>query len=164
MDNYKLKLKDCCLTLEQAKELSDLGIDIQNSIYSYVRQTVDCMGKQIEEERFFNLHVNEGGFFVSGFEKWEEVPTLTNSEMLEMLPNKILKKPKERSLPYVEPYDDDGLCEYLLEIDKYRIRYCLYGDDGVDLLEIISSEGKLFRDALFEMIKYLRENNTDIKY
>ena len=155
MKQNKLKLEDFCLTIKQATELSDLGVYIQNSIYSYTRQIVDCMGRENSKLEKHFLHLN-GVYLECGLEKWEEVPTLTNSEMLEMLPNKILKKPKERSLPYVEL--EDGLCEYLLEIDKYRIRYCLYGDDGVDLLEIISSEGKLFRDALFEMIKYLKTN------
>ena len=35
MTQNKLKLEDCCLTIEQAKELNMLGIDMKDSLYIY---------------------------------------------------------------------------------------------------------------------------------
>ena len=35
MEQNKLKLEDCCLTIEQAKELQELGVNTENSIYLY---------------------------------------------------------------------------------------------------------------------------------
>ena len=35
MEQNKLKLEDCMLTLEQAKELNMLGIDMKDSLYIY---------------------------------------------------------------------------------------------------------------------------------
>ena len=31
----KLKLEDCCLTIEQAKELKELGVDFGETIFAY---------------------------------------------------------------------------------------------------------------------------------
>lgn len=31
----KLKLEDCCLTIEQAKELEELGVDFGETIFAY---------------------------------------------------------------------------------------------------------------------------------
>jgi hypothetical protein len=96
-----------CLTIEQANELQALGIDFKNSILSF-----------------------------------NEIPTLTNSEMLEMLPDSIdyVSKYKYLCVPGFEnelPYEKRHPLKYYINIDKteggkWRIRYSIYGYEGVE--------------------------------
>ena len=74
-----MNLKDMCLTLEQARELKELGIDFSNSIYEFVEtydEYEDCNEVIICEREYVTI-------------EREILPTLTVNEMLEMLPSKI---------------------------------------------------------------------------
>ena len=74
-----MKLEDMCLTLEQARELKELGIDFSNSIYEFVKtydEYEDCNEVIICEREYVTI-------------EREILPTLTVNEMLEMLPSKI---------------------------------------------------------------------------
>jgi hypothetical protein len=43
MEHNKLKLEDCCLTVEQAKELKVLGIDMDNPLFEYIQQEYEII-------------------------------------------------------------------------------------------------------------------------
>jgi len=81
MEQNKLKLEDCCLTYEQVKELQELGVDMSKSCL-----LLDCYGFPVIRDRIERTlkQAKKMGFKVS-----EYIPTLTNTEMLEMLPKEI---------------------------------------------------------------------------
>ena len=137
----KLKLEDTCLTVDQAKELQKLGVDFSEPIHHFYRY--------IEEKGSRNivgpwLIINEKVCQTCGMgSKSEFVPTLTNSEMINMIPVKYNQ--------YEEYYHLTIRPNY---VGEYMIFYKRWEDD---------SDGPhyckgLLRDTLFEMIKYLKTN------
>ena len=72
------KLEDCCLTIEQAKELQALGINMDNCLMEF------CSLKDLGDYHLLPKHKYENNFI-----RWKYIPTLTNTEMLEMLPENI---------------------------------------------------------------------------
>ena len=121
MEQNKLELKDCCLTIEQAKELQELGVNMSDSMMVHF----NLCGAKIICERY-NL---------SGTK--DCIDTLTNTEMLEMLPQYIFFNKKLRI------YKDENRWLVSYEKDGYRNLGCA---------------AELLRDALFEMIKCLKTN------
>lgn len=122
-----MKSENCCLTIEQAKELQALGVNMSDSMMVHF----NLCGAKIICERY-NL---------SGTK--DCIDTLTNTEMLEMLPENLF-----------------GFDGYDLQIIKERnntwtVRYCKY--DGKNKVFYDRTANKL-RDALFEMIKRLKFN------
>ena len=137
MKHDKLKLEDYCLTVEQAKELKKLGIDMDNPLFEYIQLVND---KQYIEEAVekrvlgkpFLYNNTLSTLVVGGNEMYELVtPTLTNTEMLKMLPHSI-----ESSMLEIHYWSG------------WNIRY--YG--------IIEVQDSSLRDVLFEIIKYLKTN------
>ena len=131
MEQNKLKLEDCCLTIEQAKELQELGVNTKNSIYLYGE---DRMGDNepltlvLRNDVIGSLDIIKSRFDITG--------TLTNTEMLEMLPqyiyfNKKLRIYKDENM-WIVSYEKDGQGVYV-------------------------KTAELLRDALFEMIKFLKK-------
>jgi hypothetical protein len=75
-------------------------------------------------------------------------PTLTNTEMMEMIPMDIEAKSKKY-----------GNQTVYLSIDRHSVMYCVSGIEFERGLYVyISFEKPLLRDALFEMIKWLKTN------
>ena len=136
MEQNKLKLEDYCLTVEQAKELKKLGIDMDNPLFEYIqlvndKQYIEPIEKRVLGKPF--LYNNTLSTLVVGGNKMYELvtPTLTNTEMLEMLPASVES--------------------VMLEIHYWQgwnIRY--YG--------ITEVQDSSLRDVLFETIKYLKAN------
>ena len=136
MEQSKLKLEDYCLTVEQAKELKELGIDMDNPLFEYIqlvndKQYIEPIEKRVLGKPF--LYNNTlSTLVVGGNEMYELItPALTNSEMLEMLPASIES--------------------VMLEIHYWHgwnVRY--YG--------ITEVQDSSLRDVLFETIKYLKAN------
>jgi hypothetical protein len=84
----------------------------------------------------------------SEFADIENIPTLTNTEMLEMIPMDIEAKSKKY-----------GNQTVYLSIDRHSVMYCVSGIEFERGLYVyISFEKPLLRDALFEMIKWLKTN------
>ena len=115
MEHNKLKLEDCCLTVEQAKELKVLGIDMDNPLFEYIQLVSD---KQYIEEPIekrvlgkpFLYNNTLSTLVVGGNEMYELItPTLTNSEMLEMLPKEITPMEDGYLMPYSLFYDGHSL-------------------------------------------------------
>lgn len=131
MDN-KIKLEDTCLTVEQSKELQALGVDMSDSImvyYDYYDQVHD-----------YELLVNNS---MATSYAYEVVNTLTNTEMMEMLPNKYI----------------NNIWEHFLRIKKndnteYIILYKRWENDCLSP----RFSNKNLRDSLFEMIRFLKTN------
>ena len=133
MDN-KIKLEDTCLTVEQAKELQSLGVDMSDSIMVY------C--DYYDQVHDYELLMNNN---LSTSYAYEVVNTLTNTEILEMLPKKFVYHDKDAYLG-VRTDDDSG---------EYEFYYKRWINDS----EGPMFHNKLIRDSLFEMIKYLKINH-----
>ena len=133
MEQNKLKLKDYCLTIEQAKELQALGVNMSDSMMVHFT-LID--GTKIICERYE----------LSGDKDY--IDTLTNTEMIEMLPMDIEAKSKKY-----------GNQTVYLSIDRHSVMYCVSGIEFERGLYVyISFEKPLLRDALFEMMKWLKIN------
>ena len=125
------KLEDCCLTIEQAKELQALGINMDNCLMEF------CSLKDLGDYHLLPKHKYENNFI-----RWKYIPTLTNTEMLEMLPKEI----DGYKLTFVYDYFRNG-------DDKYYIGYLK--TYSAPLKEL---ESTLLRNSLFGMIKWLKIN------
>ena len=125
MDN-KIKLEDTCLKVEQAKELQALGVDMSDSMMAY------C--DYYDQVHDYELLMNNN---LSTSYAYEVVNTLTNTEMLEMLPEK-----------YIYSYSKS-------ENEEKRTIICRKwaNDSGGPTFC-----NKLMRDSLFEIIKSLKTN------
>lgn len=129
----KLKLEDTCLTPEQAKELQALGIEMKDTLMVY------CDFNDQKHE--YELMINCDGV---GMGACEVIPTLTNSEIMKMLPGSIVINGNTYRL-------------YISKIIYYLAYFAMEDIYTKDEADIYVSK-KLLRDALFEMIKYLKTN------
>jgi hypothetical protein len=133
---------DLFLTMKQCKELQDLNVDFSNTCYAFY----SILNPDDNEVRY-ELRENK---FAPGI---GVIPTLSNTEMLEMLPRSI----NHRSL--TRPND---LTEYKFKFmlnnyrSGYRIMYLLWDTDRY--VESISFQAITLRDALYDTIKWLKEN------
>ncbi len=119
----KLKLEDTCLTIEQVRELQSLGIDFSNAVMEFTHYDNDGA------DEWFLTIVDD--YADSEFADIEYMPTLTNTEMLEMLPTETCFCKTDKGV----------------EVWSRWLEY-----DGSEQCE------PLLRDALFEMIKWLKTN------
>ena len=122
----KLTIEDNFLSLEQAKELQELGIDFENGNYLIWNESEEIIAKSD----------------ILGFIGDDYTPTLSVAEMIEMLPEIIKVK--------------DVLYElYLKKSSFYIVGYREYLNESLSINEFIYT---LIRDALFEMLKWLKQN------
>jgi len=128
----KLKIEDTCLTVEQSKELQSLGIEMKDTLMVF------C--DYYDQVHDYELCINSKG--VTDY-VYEAVPTLTNTEMLEMLPFNYAYN--ENYMYLYMRHNDEGV------IEMYYKRW-LNDTEGPHFCNI------LLRDSLFEMIKYLKTN------
>lgn len=125
-----MKIEDMCLTIEQARELKELGIDFSNSIYEFVEtydEYEDCNEVIICEREYVTI-------------EREILPTLTVNEMLEMLPSKI----------------KIGEYYYYLRIERGDVFWCVTYYNH-EISNIYLSRTGLLRNVLFETIEELTE-------
>ena len=159
MKANKLTIEEQFLTLDQAKELQELGIDFSCAIYCFGKRIKDGRGnKMLRQKSFLCPSGNHGVRYVL-LEQYEFIPTLSVAEMFEMLPNEIACM------------EDGYLTSYSLMYDGYSLGYVEWcggekahhkiniseGEDFTDGYEICLRKWNL-RDALFEMIKLLKQN------
>ena len=126
----KLTLKDQFLSLEQAKELQELGIDFSNS----------SMGFFKGELKF--------DYFPVGNKSTEHIPTLSVAEMLEMLPKCIEVKDVLYEL-YLKK------SSFYIGDMAYELGYKEYLNESLSINEYTHA---LLRNSLFEMLKWLKQN------
>lgn len=127
MEQNKLKLEDYCLTIEQAKELQELGVNMSDTSMIIIQDKQVVPRNILEIEEFFD------------FCRYD-TPTLTNTEMLEMLPRYINFNKKLRIYK-----SKDGIKNMWI---------VSYEKDGQG---VYVKTAELLRDALFEMIKFLKK-------
>ena len=137
MKANKLTIEEQFLTLDQAKELQELGVDI----YGNFEIDIDDNGFETIEK--------VGTFASDTFEYYKKsIPTLSVAEMLEMLPKCIEVK--------------DVLYELYLKKSSFYVKNIAYelGYRGYlnELLCINKYIHTLLRDSLFEMLKWLKQN------
>lgn len=145
METKKLTINEQFLTLEQAKELQKLGIDFSCAIYCFGKRIKDGRGNKMLRQKSFLCPSGNHGVRSVLLEQYEFIPTLSVAEMISILPKKLTKG-KEDYYPEI----------YILE-KGYGIQYInLY--KGVMLEGAIDTMASLLRDALFEMIKLLKQN------
>lgn len=125
MEQNKFKIEDCCLTIEQAKELQKLGIDMSNSIFCY--------------NGFGDIYRRIFYKYQSSFRD-DMIPTLTNTEMLEMLP--IITK------------NTSVDCSIDVAKDNENYWEVIYIEQNIDVSGTVPFRKKLLRDSLFECMKW----------
>ena len=126
----KLTLKDQFLSLEQAKELQELGIDFSNSSMGFLKGELKI------------------DYFPVGNKSTEHIPTLSVAEMMEMLPKVFIGN--LNSLWFLEI-----TCKATHK--DYQVRY-IVSDSPCYCNIQIEFRRTLIRDALFEMLKWLKQN------
>jgi hypothetical protein len=124
-----MKIEDQVLSIEQVRELQELGFDIEkHSSMCWVAYTSD----EEPYEKEYSLSILDEFCYEST--SLEPMPTLNIGDMIDVLPEIIHKK-------------------YTLEISKYYVDYC---DDHFSINGEV--EEKLI-DALFETLKWCIKNN-----
>lgn len=146
-----MKFEDEFLTIEQSKELKELGIDFSNANYCF--RTVDFNNnpswKYIKDDGENDIHE-----FIDFYKSHKDsdtsyIKTFSVAEMIEMLPLDILAKSKKY-----------GNQTVYLSIDRNSVMYFVCGKEFERSMYIYKSfEKHLLRDSLFEMIKDLKKNN-----
>ena len=129
----KLTIEEQFLTLDQAKELQKLGIDFSGAIYCFGKRIKDSRGNKILRQKSFLCPSGNHGVRSVLLEQYEFIPTLSVAEMIEMLPMNVI---------------------YFRDVHGwYNIIYKKFCCDPE-----FTYNGTLFRDALFEMLRWLKQN------
>lgn len=123
-----------CLTVEQAKELKELGFDLKDTIMVYCNFN--------DQNNDYKLMINHD---VAELGACEVIPTLTNTEMIDMLPSEI-KTELGNAIFKISKYSNDDEFKDI----KYYVSYEIYIKDTVCYKAYFKP---LLRDTLFEMIK-----------
>jgi phosphoenolpyruvate synthase/pyruvate phosphate dikinase len=119
-----MKLEEQVLSVEQVRELQELGFDIEkHSSMCWVAYTSD----EEPYEKEYSLSILDEFCYESA--SLEPIPTMSIGDMIEVLPETIHKN-------------------YSLEISKHYVDYC---DDHISINGEV--EEKLI-DAFFEMLKW----------
>ena len=127
----KLTINEQFLTLKQAKELQELGIDFSGAIYCFGKRIKDGRGnKMLRQKSFLCPSGNHGVRYVL-LEQYEFIPTLSVAEMIEMLPNYV-------------------------RFERYLGEWHI--SDNHNSLYPHFERNVLLRDALFEILKWLKQN------
>ena len=141
----KLALEDQYLNISQVKELEELGIEIaieDCSMVFYPIVRIDLY--TLEDSMGYEL----GIYKESENQPYSTIPTISILEMIEMLPLDI----KAKSEKY-------GSQTVYLSIDRRSVMYSVSGNEFEDAIFVYKSfEKQLLRDALFEMLKWLKQN------
>lgn len=137
------KLSDFCLTVEQTKELNELGFGIMNtSLFHYG-----------DQKRGYELVINDIGIVCA---TRTIIPTLSNSEMITILQNNF----------------DKYRLEIIVVQDFFYVKYLDKFNHVVHLKDMVMDAGRLLdkedvavsvgnstlRDSLFSMLFFLQTN------
>ena len=131
MKANKLTISEQFLTLEQAKELKKLGIDFSGAIYCFGKRLKDGRGNKMLRQKSFLCPSGNHGVRSVLLEQYEFIPTLSVAEMIEMLPNYV-------------------------RFERYLGEWHI--SDNHNSLYPHFERNVLLRDALFEMLKWLKQN------
>ena len=140
MKTNKLTIEDQFLTLDQAKELQDLGINF-NNVNNYIAFDRTIVNKE-------NVDFGVSKCQMMGVAAPRFIATLSVAEMIEMLPKCI----EVKDVLYELYFKKSSF--YINEI-AYELGYREYLNESLSINEFTHT---LLRDALFEMIKLLKQN------
>ena len=129
METNKLTIEEQFLTLDQAKELQKLGIDFSGAIYCFGKRIKDGRDNKMLRQKSFLCPSGNHGVRSVLLEQYEFIPTLSVAEMIEMLPDNT---------------EIESVNGYLIYNERLKINGGIYKP--------------LLRDALFEMLKWLKQN------
>ena len=129
MKTKKLTINEQFLTLDQAKKLKKLGIDFSGAIYCFGKRIKDGRGNKMLRQKSFLCPSGNHGVRSLLLEQYEFIPTLSVAEMIEMLPDNT---------------EIESVNGYLIYNERLKINGGIYKP--------------LLRDALFEMLKWLKQN------
>jgi hypothetical protein len=138
----KNKKEDFYLTREQAIKLNELNLNFRNASSYFINFSLwDEDNWQFIEDANDDPRSNNPE---NEFEYWDVIKTLSNSEILELLPDHI-NYPKG---------------EYRLTLRAYEAGYCVDYVKYSDLEEKLPGNNPtpLLRDALFELLIWLLKN------
>lgn len=96
------------LSIEQIKHLHELGLDTSKAMMCYRRRTRDFRGE--EKVGRWSLVINQP-IIVSNFETYEEVPTFTLQDILDLLPCEIYTEENELATLKIH-FPNDGYWEF----------------------------------------------------
>ena len=83
------KLVSQVLSLEEARKLKDLGIDLSGGAFIWRKLLQDWDRKNLEDKTNYLLEHNLNPV-VMGFEQFDEIPIATASELFEFLPREFV--------------------------------------------------------------------------
>lgn len=130
------------LDIEQMQHLKELGVDTSKAMMCYRRKTRDFRGE--EKVGRWSLVINQP-IIVSNFETYEEVPTFTLQDIIDLLPKEVK--------------DDEGF-KFVLKIEYGPIRRVWYiGYYYYDVAfngNLCSGENLI--DAAYEMLCWVLTN------
>lgn len=106
-----MKIEDLVLTIEQAKHLQKLGLDMSDAAHFHYRVVSDLFGNDVECKWRISDHIQEA----YGREIYAHIPTYTLQEILDKLPNNFEVNHVYYYLKI--SYESD---------DYYKISYCNY--------------------------------------
>lgn len=130
------------LSIEQMKHLKELGVDTSKAMMCYRRRARDFRGE--EKVGRWSLVINQP-IIVSNFETYEELPTFTLQDILDILPKEVK--------------DDEGF-KFVLKIEYGPVRRVwyigYYYDDVVFNGNLCRGENLI--DAAYEMLCWCAEH------
>lgn len=125
------------LSIEQMKHLQELGLDLGNTMFCWRRRAVNSMGREVNGA--WALSINQP-MIVQNFASYEQISAFTLQDILDLLPEEILK----------------GERIYQLVIERTEGRYFIsyYWCDNL----LVSIDNELLIDAAYEMLCWCIEN------
>ena len=145
------------LTNEQAKKLMDMGMDLSKSSFINSKLIRTWDQKDVTSSNY-SFMPNEG-HIVMGFEQFDDVNTLSITEMFEMLPEMIYYKVNKYSYPASEANEKSEFPFFMSfhkMKGKYYMSYDCQGYEGI--VDSIEFTDKSLRNLLFKVIKWLFSN------
>ncbi len=131
-----------CTSIEQSKELLELGIDVNTADMHY----------QWYSETESALHVGKGSKKLNA-----DCPAWSLSALMSLLPSDFTREGKFGTFTY-----EIHIRKYRLtaDIDVHQIAYGNYGSSGTWSDMINTGEYENLIDAAFKMVVWLKENNV----
>lgn len=139
----KLKIEDQCLTEYQVYIFNKNGIKIKNPTTLILMYLRDRYGNEVKGRVKITHYIP---YSLNGFEKIQTIPTMTNTELIELLPKVVT---------------DD--IEYRINIHHDSINWIVEYRSQVGDKILYSCENPLLRDSLFSMVIYMVTNYNNIK-
>ena len=137
------RLYNTVLNLDQINKLSELGLEIpMDTLWSWQKELQTWAGNANDQSDYSLVLTDE--IPIGSITKYHRIPTLTNDELLSILP------------PVIQTSGIDYYLEiYPNMVDEYTVRYM----KGVCGQPLLVKSGKRLLDVFYEVIIVLLKNN-----